>query len=251
MKINGAVTQVKEIVQKARKVTILTGDNPTQDVVNAMLAWHSALSLHGKKVELLAMQRDSDEFDTLPLPSEFITDLPTRRTTLKIDLENSKVKKISYEVKDGALFLYLTPESGVISGNNIEINSEHLETDLLITLGLSHPEDISVWPQDWVLALREKTPIINFDVGKRNQNYGSINVVDEGAASLSQASADFMHTLGWVVDRHSAQLLLDGIQSATLNFTRNRSVEVFESAARLMRLIEEGTPSESGESEGK
>ncbi len=236
MKISGQSEQINELIKQAKRVTLLTYYNPKMDVVNSALVWRNLLDRRDKEVSLIAPNWTprSDEY------SWVLTELPPKRTTIKVELGDERVKKISYELKDKNLFLYLIPEKGVIEGNKVEISTDQLKTDLVITFGIRKPEDLTDWPSSWPEDIKGYAPIINLDISNVNSQFGSINVVEPEYELFSHMVFDLIKSLEMECDSFSAELLLNGIKQATNNFSKNVSAKIFEMSAELMRIIEDG-----------
>jgi hypothetical protein len=168
---------------------------------------------------------------------ELIEDLPAQRTTIQISLDENKIKKFSYEVKEGFLNVYLIPDKGQIEGSNVQVVNEKLQTDIIITIKVSKPEELQVWPTTWCDDYKSRTPIVNIDNNSANTQYGSINIVDN-SISICQSVYKFMKQSEWEIDIDSAMHFLSGIKYATNNFSEHTNSEIFKIAAELTTIIE-------------
>ncbi len=240
MKISGQTEQINELIKQAKRATLLTYYNPKPDVINSALVWRNLLDRRNKEVDLIApgWSPPSDEYAWVQ------TQLPPKRTTIKVGLGDERVKKISYELKDNNLYLYLIPEKGIIEGNKVEISTDQLKTDLVITFGIRKAEDLVDWPSSWPEDIKAYAPIINLDISNVNSQFGSINVVEPEYELFSHMVFDLIKDLGMECDPFSAELLLSAIKQATNNFSNKISAKVFEMSAELMRIIENGNHSQ-------
>ena len=235
MLVSDYTLQLRDLVKRANHISILTTESPSLDVVHSLIAWRNTLNQRNKGISLFAPQLDTATYLNVSHINEIQTVLPDRRTVIKVGLGEQGIKKVSYEVKDGNLFFYIIPRTGTVENDHIEIYAEMMETDLLITLGISHPDQISQWPREWAKEVSEKGTIVNVDTNNQNAQFGQINLVDSSRGSLSELTYEMFKQLNWEIDQESATLLLQGIVHATQNFKNNVNAEVFENVARLLR----------------
>lgn len=227
--------QLRDLIKRANHISLLTSEAPSMDVVHALIAWRNGLMQRNNSTSLFAPHLDKSPYVNISHIDEIQTVLPDRRTVIKVGIGEQGIKKVSYEVKDGNLLFYVIPRSGKLEEDQIEIFAEMMETDLLITLGVSTPDQISQWPHDWAQEMKDKGTIINVDVNSQNAQFGQINLVDTAKGSISEMTYDMFRQLNWEIDAETATLLLQGIVHATGNFRQNVNAEVFENVARLLR----------------
>jgi len=205
-----------------------------------VLAWQGYLLRRNKKVVVYLPSANTDEINRLGVIGEVLTEIPPQRTTIIVALADKQIKKVSYEVKGDALNLYLTPEKGTVQGSELSIETEQLETDLLITFGIQGAEDIDVWPTSWIEDCKQRTPIVNIDIDPNNTQYGSINIVDGGYESMSHYMAHMFTTLEWDLSDAEARQLVEGIRLATSSYSKHVDSKMFATVSNLMKIVEDG-----------
>jgi phosphoesterase RecJ-like protein len=72
----------------------------------------------------------------------------------------------------------------------------------------------------------QNIPLINFDHHKSNDNFGTINIVDDNKASTAEVIFDFFKFNGLYITKRSATALYVGIYDDSLAFTVNRCDEL-------------------------
>ena len=105
MRITGAVTQLNELVHRANHISIISHKKPGLDLLNAIVAYTNYLKRHDKQVDLYLPGIDNQVTQHAHLIGEYKRELPPRQTTVRIGLNEAKLRKVQYEVKEGALFL--------------------------------------------------------------------------------------------------------------------------------------------------
>ncbi|NTV31632.1 hypothetical protein HGA91_06670 [candidate division WWE3 bacterium] len=246
MLVTDYTLQLRDLIKRANHISLLTPELPSMDTVHALIAWRNGLNQRNKSTSLFAPQLDTNPYANVSNINEVQTVLPDRRTVIKVGIGDQGIKKVSYEVKEGNLYFYIIPRSGRLEDDQIEIYAEIMETDLLITLGVSSPEQISQWPHEWAQEIRNRGTIVNIDTNGANTQFGQINLVDSQKGSLSELSYDMFKQLNWELDADTSTLLLQGIVHATENFKHRVNADVFENVARLLR---QGAQLEKGKSE--
>lgn len=240
MQVVDQLQQIKEIINRAERITLLTHPKCSVDTVPSLLVLKRLMEARGKKVDLYVPQfvpaPDLAELDL----SEVKSELPVRQTTVKIGLNEGGLKKISYETKGQELFLYLIPRQGVINANQVEIFSNKLETDVVITLGLRNATSLPDWPPNWYEELEQDQTLINIDRDIQNAQYGTINYIDGNVPSLVQLTIELVEKLGWGIAPVEAKILLLGVRRLTQNYTQSLTAGVFALSGRLWQIIEDG-----------
>lgn len=237
MQISGYDSQIKELFNTAKHITIIGNQPINDDIIGAITALSNLLKRRDKDVKIYFPNLTDVKEQNNQSFLQTVEDLPAQRTTIQINLDQKRIKKFSYEVKNGFLNVYLIPEKGLIQGDNVQVLNEQLQTDIIIAVRISKPEELEVWPITWCEDYKARTPIINIDNHPQNSHYGSINIVDQ-SASISQSMYLFIKQAGWEIDIDSAMHLLNGIKFMTNNFSVNASSNIFIIAAELTAIIE-------------
>jgi len=226
--------QLKEYVGKARKVYIVTGKNPDIDVLCSAVCLHDEFTLRDKEVTLFAPELQEEREKVLFGVENLFTYLPEQRTTVKVNVEGRGVKKVNYELKDNSLSFYITPREGQIYREDVNVYTPKLKADLVITLGVQKPENLTQWPHTWAQEFEQEGAVINIDNSPHNTLFGSSDVVEPTAKTMVQLIKDVIQKLEWNMSADSASILMQGLVSKTKQFTHNVDPEIFSLAAYLM-----------------
>jgi nanoRNase/pAp phosphatase (c-di-AMP/oligoRNAs hydrolase) len=235
MQISDSTQQLRETLKQAKKIIIITPENSSVDAIYSMLAWRNELKRRDKEIRLIKPNLDKDQNRFIPYINEFETDLPVQRTTVKVEVGENGIKKMSYEMKEQTLHIYLTPKTGVIRGDQVAVEVEQFDTDAVLTIGLSNPAELKDWPNQWPEEIKQNQVLINLDTHIENSMYGTLNLIDSSKSALSQLSSITFQQFGWEIDPETATFLANGIASATNHFTHNITAEVFEIVSQLMK----------------
>ncbi len=105
--------------------------------------------------------------------------------------------------------------------------------DLLIICDCSD----GVYIKNFLPRMKHKVPLVSFDHHATNPRYGTINVVEEKAASSADVVWRFAKAMGYPVDANAAQCFLTGILTDTVVFsTPNTTVDAIGASAELVKL---------------
>jgi phosphoesterase RecJ-like protein len=219
--------QFKNILDQSNNVLIafkknwMTGGQPAGvDAVASSLALQKALAKLQKPAEIAA-----DGFT----PHAHIHFLDTeiqiqsaapalRRLTINVDLARGKVSDLSYDIKDGKLKIFLTPDNGMLCPGDITSENSDFKHDLIITVD-SHNLNSLGGLYSGASELFFAQPIINIDHNNNNEHFGQLNMVDFSASSNAEIIFEVLESMDKnLFDEKIATLLLAGIISKTHGF---------------------------------
>ncbi len=226
--MNASQTQeFKNILDQSNNVLIafkknwMTGGQPAGvDAVASSLALQKALAKLQKPAEIAA-----DGFSP-PAHINFldaeISIQPTapglRRLTINVDLARGKVSDLSYDIKDGKLKIFLTPDNGMLSPQDISSENSDFKHDLIITVD-SHNLNSLGGLYTGASELFFAQPIVNIDHNNNNEHFGQLNLVDFSASSSAEIIFETLEALDKnLFDEKISTLLLAGIISKTHGF---------------------------------
>lgn len=211
--------QVLERLRTAERPLIAFRKDWNPDAAASAVALASVLTGLGKRPEIAC-----DGF----APGERLAFLPgamrvrpelagMRRFVISIDTSKQKVGELSYESKDGALHIYLTPKAGSLDVRHVTMRSAEYHHDLIVTVDT--PDLASLGGlRDQAPEFFFQTPIVNIDHDAGNESYGQTNLVDPTAVSTSEIVYGLAKELGRPLDEELATALLTGIVAKTRSF---------------------------------
>ena len=228
--------QLKNQIDSAENILILTAEKPSLDAVAASWALSHLLKSLGKNPAVLQKKNDIEPLSFLAAPEKMETEIKGARDfVLSFDTKRNKIMDFRTENKIGAFEIYITPEHGAIDPRDFSFIPAKFKYDLMIILGCQN--------LDCLGATKEKNsdlffevPIANIDNSSANENFGQINLVDITASSVSEILAGLFKNI-WdkQADENIAQCLLAGLVAATHNFqSRNTTPQTFLAASWLI-----------------
>jgi phosphoesterase RecJ-like protein len=141
-----------------------------------------------------------------------------RRLTINVDLARGKVSDLSYDIKDGKLKIFLTPDNGMLCPGDITSENSDFKHDLIITVD-SHNLNSLGGLYSGASELFFAQPIINIDHNNNNEHFGQLNMVDFSASSNAEIIFEVLEAMDKnLFDEKIATLLLAGIISKTHGF---------------------------------
>jgi hypothetical protein len=146
------------------------------------------------------------------------------------------VDKVTYNIEGDRFNLLISPKEGMdkLDHTRVKFGYSGGRPDVIITIytpTLNALGDLYNNQKDKFSGVE----IINIDRHFTNNNYGTVNVVDKKAASMSEIMADLLRSLNVKMDKDAATNLYSGILSATNNFSAHAvSAQTFEASAFLL-----------------
>lgn len=229
-----------ELIQKSKKVLLVTKRNPNPDLIGSMLAMGIALEKLDKEVDMVATGEISPLLKFLPRFDQVKRDIKSvKNFIISLDTRETKIDQFSYDFdKDGnKLNIYITPKDGDYDSKHITTKKVGFQYDLIICLGSPDLEAIgTIYDQNTELFY--ETPIINIDNHSSNELYGEINIVDLKASSTAEVMYSFLEFFNnKAIDVDIATCVLSGIISSTKSFqAANTTPQAFTLASQLVSL---------------
>ncbi|NQV13495.1 MAG: hypothetical protein HQ530_04325 [Parcubacteria group bacterium] len=230
--------QIFEVVEKSKKVLLLTRQHPAEDAVCSLIALGLYLEKSGKEVDMVTQGPIPPVLEFIPETKKVKSNVrQSKNFVVSLDTSETKVAQFSYDFdKDGKnLNIFITPEGG-------SFTPEHLSTKILgfgyDTVFIIHSTDFeSLGPVYTESAdLFYETPVINIDCSSSNEQFGEVNLVDTTASSIAEILYELFAAMGEkVIDERIATCLLTGIIASTRSFQNTSATpKSFNIAAKLI-----------------
>ncbi|MDD5098188.1 MAG: hypothetical protein PHD31_00470 [Candidatus Pacebacteria bacterium] len=213
--------RLKNSIEAARNIGILTKINANDDATGTTLALFFALKNINKNVFFVGNQ----------IP-EKITELLKGKEQKKFHISfKEDVSEVYYEKKDNGIELYLTPKNSNINSesfsckvvSSLESLSSGSNYDLLITIGIQEFQDVEALCSSDLDQLYGCT-VVNIDTNLSNQNYGEINLIED-SQSLSQYFSCILKFLGKEYsNKEVSSFLLYGLVSSNKNTSNRKNI---------------------------
>ena len=231
--------QILEVVEKSKKVLLLTRQHPTEDAVCSLIALGLYLEKSGKEVDMVTQGPIPPTLGFIPEVKKVKSNVQQAKNfVVSLDTSNTKVAQFSYDFDDDGkkLNIFITPEGG-------NFTPDHLSTKVLgfgyDTIFIIHSADFEALGPVYTsnADLFYETPVINIDRSSSNEQFGEVNLVDTTASSLAEVLYELFTTLGEkVIDKRIATCLLTGIIASTRSFQNKSTPRSCSIAAKLIAV---------------
>lgn len=211
--------QASELIKQAHNIIIVTGREPSNDQLSACIAVQRVLNKLQKQASVVItdqLPKSAALYDT-----QFISKQVqgVRDFIIGINMHSVVVDKLKYNVENDRLDVTITPLNGNFEAKDVVFEQGPYKFDLVITLGVPHISKLD--------KIVEQNPtifdglhLINIDYHRINDEYGSVNYVDQNSSSVCEMLVSLFESLEQgLIDESIATALFAGIISATHNFT--------------------------------
>ncbi|MDP2671858.1 MAG: hypothetical protein Q8P13_05380 [bacterium] len=234
MKINIAGTQILDLLRNAQKALVILSDQPSTDSVAAALSWAEIGGQIGKNVEVVCFGTLPDAAKNLEKVATIKSHLDPINLVVSFNWSQNMIEKVSYSVEGEKFNLIITPSGKKLDPTAVEYSHRGVDYDLIISLGISNPSELSAEKID--RNIFQSIPTINIDNQASNASYGKVNVVDGQEDSISGLVSTVFEQTHIAANSKVAELLLFGMRSATKNFEEVKNPLTFEHAAYCTKI---------------
>jgi phosphoesterase RecJ-like protein len=227
--------QALQLIEYSNKILVVGHCNPDGDSLGSTMALYFILKKQGKDVTAASVGSIPEVYKFLPNLDVLASDFgESRDLVISIDNKESKVDKLSYNIKDDKLNIVIAPVSGSIDPKNIKFSKGSMAYDLIIVLDCSEPSQLNYLYQN-NKDLFTENPVINIDHHPTNKYFGQVNVVDPEASSTAEILVSIIESLGPnLIDANIATYLLTGVIFDTWSFQNtNTTPKALTVAAQL------------------
>ena len=242
-----SVTQASSILTSAKTAAILLPQTLTLDHICAAIALQEVLHSHGVAASIFSSA------EVIP-PLPFLTSQPIIRKAfskgdqfaVKISSVHAKPGELRYEVEDDGVVIYLKSQSGEFRPEDVSVVPGRKKFDVLVSVGVQNMEQLgSVYTDN--AAVFFETPHLVIDILPTNEYFGTTNIVQVTASSLSEVVMDVVSAFPESLKSDQVSTaLLAGIISKTHSFrdprttpgTLAKSAQLVEAGARQQDIIQ-------------
>lgn len=238
------IEEIKKALDPAKSTFVLLPHNPSLDATAAALALFLSLKESGKDVFIGCTSKMRVEFSTLVGIDRISEKIGNRNLIVSFDYAEDAIEKVSYNVQEEKFNLVIEPKSGhpPLDSKGVKFSYEGVEAQLIFIIGAKKLEDLGALYEKERHAFSEAT-VINIDRATGNTNFGQINVINQGAASMSEIVFQVIKKLNLPLNVDITGNLLKGIEAQTQNLQAPfAGPDTFETVARLMRAGAKRSP---------
>lgn len=206
------------LISQNQEIGIIIGEQHDLDKVAASLALYLVLRQIGKDVQIVSKKDPIVEFSNLvgidKIRKEFTG--MTKNLTISLPYTEGEIEKVSYKIEGNRLNINLFAGENKItfSEKDIEYIRRGENPSVVFAVSVSSADKIYEFT-----GANPEVKIVNIDNNKLNNAYGDVVYVDSLFSSVSEIAGKIIQELGLPVDIDSSQNLLDGVSSATDNFS--------------------------------
>ena len=217
--------QIYNSINEAHKILVCFKRDFEIDSMVSALALGYCFKKLDKQVTVACTEFSlKDNLKFLPMANEIKPDLPSlKKFIISLDVSQTKLKELSYNVRDGKLKIFITPKESFLTQEQVSFESSNFGFDLIFVLDALDLESLGKIYEANTEFFYE-VPVINIDHHPENEHFGQINYVDLVSTSTSEIIYKEIESFGKdIIDEDLATLLLAGIISKTKNF---RSLQI-------------------------
>ena len=238
MQYETEIAKIKEILDKATSVLVVTHEHATPDSMGSALALYLGLTAMGKKVTIAAPEPMTVELSNFVGANKVVTEVGKKNFIISLDYVEGSIEKVSYNIEGNKFNLVIEPRPGFESFAEDKVHFQHVGTaaDVVIAVDTIHLGGLKkLYEEDKDLFATK--PVINIDRHPNNVQYGQVNMIDTQASSVAEMVFAVLNGLGVNVTQDMATNLLNAVYAASNNFTSNVvTVNAFELATACMKL---------------
>lgn len=237
MDLTADITKVKELVDKASSILVVTHEHPNFDSIGSALTLSLGLTGLGKKVTVVCPDPITVELSNFIGVQKVGKEVSGKNFIISLDYEDGSIDKVSYNIEGNKFNLVIEPRAGYegFSADKVHYSSAGAGGDLIITVDTIHLGGLKKIYDD-NKALFDGKPVINIDRHPNNAKYGKVNLVDSDASSTVEIVARLLSHMGVALTQDIATNVLNALYGATNNFQNpNVSIQSFELAAACMK----------------
>lgn len=220
MESQAVLLKVKELVDKAREVLLVTHENPTHDSIGSTLALYLGLIGLGKKVTIACPDPVTVELSSYVGVQKIISDLSNKNFVISLDYVDGSIEKVSYNIEGDKFNLVVEPRVGYepFSQEKVHYSYAGSAADLVIAVDTTNLGGLKKLYEADKNIFASK-PVVNVDHHSGNAMFGSVNIVDPQASTTIEVVAQLISTLGVKLTPDIATNIVNAVYNATDNFS--------------------------------
>ncbi len=231
--------QIQHLLEDKKSILITFRKDATNDTIAAAVALSLFLERLGKQVDMVSDGFTPPKSLTFLKKADAITPAFShlQRFIVTIDIEETGVEELSYDLKDKKLRIFITPKHGFLSRDQVRTAQTDFKYQVIFVLDTPDLESLGGL-YDNNTDLFYKVPMVNVGHDPASEHFGQINLIDLTATSTAEILLPLMRHLGETqIDHAVATALLTSIIAKTRSFkTENVKPHTLGAASTLMSL---------------
>jgi len=231
------LTQVQDLINAAKSILVIMGNNPTLDQTAAASALYLSLIDSGRQPVLLSPRPSNGMGSVMGGLQDLQTKLGNRDLSISFEYRPDAVDKVSYHIdeEENKFYLVIKPERGgsPLSHEDVEFSYTGADADLIFFIGVHNLESLEQLFFGYEQLYRD-TMTVSFS--SFDTDIGTIKLKTAGNSTLSEAMAGLLPALKLAITSDGATNLLTALENSTNNFSSlSTTAETFETVATLLR----------------
>lgn len=182
MQISFEPQQALRVINEAKSLALITDTPPSADAVCAMLAFYQLFKDY-KKIRLVVPEAVPKDCFSLPHSSVIEKDLGPRKFGINLDTNGIPLEKVTYLMEGKTFKLILHPKLRTFDVEKVSYETLGYSYDLFVFFGVKSIASLAgLFNYDLNEVYRNSS--INFDVGRDNEKFATINIVEESHSSV-------------------------------------------------------------------
>ncbi|PIR42798.1 hypothetical protein CO058_03490 [candidate division WWE3 bacterium CG_4_9_14_0_2_um_filter_35_11] len=206
-------SRITNLIEKSHSIAVICGLSGESTVPVGIAIASYIEDVYGRKSDIYYSGDfsivNSELFSQADIKSKFMQ----KSLKISIDFSNTDIKTVDY-YKDGdsKLVLEVSPIVDKFENDRVSFDVVGAHYDLIIAIGLSELSDLGDFYSKNEVVF-EKAEIINIDNSPKNKNYGSLNIVDFSASSISLLIFSKFLEWGYIPSKKASKSLLVGLSN--------------------------------------
>ncbi|MBI3305479.1 hypothetical protein HYZ80_04115 [Candidatus Parcubacteria bacterium] len=238
-------SQFTELIARSQRILIFPKPSSRGEEIAAGLALGLYLDRQGKEAAVIVTVPAKLSF--LPQPKQVMTEVEAGMDDefiIRLNTSTKDVAELHYEKTDHSLDIYLRAKDGRFEPTDISFPETNPAADLVITVGVPDLDSLGeTFKRDPDLFFSH--PIINIDQRSENEQFGELNVIEPGVASVAEIVMQLITASA--ITPEIATCLLASLMLATRNFqlaaatpaTLNRAARLVDHGAERAKIAAE------------
>lgn len=231
------ISRIQEIITKGTHGAIVLPSNPTPDAVASAAALYLGLLKLGKNIAFVCDSVPQiDVIGVDKIQQQLITS--GDNLVVSFPYKDGSIDKVDYNIQGERFNLIISPRAGAAKLNPTQVTYAYTGgmLNFIITVDAPSLNSLGSVYTDNQSQFQGKD-IINIDRHLTNGFYGTANLVNKTASSISEMILGLLSGIQAEIDKDMATNLYLGISAATNNFTSySVNATTFDTVAQLLRM---------------
>ncbi len=229
------LAKIRDLIEKANDILIVSHERPTFDSIGSSLALYLGLLSLGKKVTVACPDPVTVALSSFIGVNKITSDLGKKNFIISLDYVDGSIEKVSYNIEGDKFNLVIEPRTGfeAFTPEKVHYNYASANFDLIFAINTIHLGGLKKLYESERELFASKT-LVNIDRHANNAHYGAVNLLDPTAAATAELVGKLLAASGIKLTADMATNLLNALYGATNSFQATVTAGAFELAAACL-----------------